>query len=162
MSDRIIVGIGNPFRGDDGAGWAVIDRLNGKLNASIVLSKQQGDIVELLDAFSNYAIVFLIDACHSKNLKNGWQRIDYHRNAIEIESHQTSTHGLNISQAIALAKNLNQLPQKLIIYAIAGENYQMGQMLSESVMKYAEEVAEAILNEEDIQTCLNRDKRSLV
>jgi hydrogenase maturation protease len=152
----VVIGIGNPFRGDDGVGWIVIDKLKEKLNASVDLSKQQGDIVELLDAFSHYATVFLIDACHSKVFKNGWQRIDYNQDDLEIESHQTSTHGLNISQAIALAKNLNQLPQKLIIYAITGECYQVGQLLSPSSAKHAEDVAEAILNEEDIRVCMNK------
>jgi hydrogenase maturation protease len=151
MADTIIIGIGNPFRGDDGAGWAVVDQLKGKLNPSIPTSKQRGDIAELLDAFANYKVVFLIDACRSKNSQSLWQRIDFYREPLEIESHQTSTHGLNISQALALAKNLDLLPQKLIIYAIAGKCYQMCDILSPPVAKAIEEVTAAILNEEDIR-----------
>lgn len=154
MPDIMIIGIGNPFRSDDGVGWRVVEQLEGKLNSSIMLSKQRGDIVELLEAFAQYKTVFLIDACSSKSFKSAWQRIDFYREPLEIESHQTSTHGLNISQAIALAKNLDQLPQKLIIYAIAGDCYQMGDTLSPAVAQAAEEVVEALLNEKSIRNFL--------
>lgn len=146
MVETIIIGIGNPFRSDDGVGWTVVELLERKMDPSVVmLSKQRGDIAELLEAFAEYRNVFLIDAC--KGIEDGWQRIDFFEKPVEIESHQTSTHGLNISQAIELAKNLDQLPQRLVIYAIAGECYQMGNALSPSVAKAAVEVVEAITKE---------------
>lgn len=156
MAELIVIGIGNPYRGDDGVGWIVVDQLKEKLNSSINLSKQRGDIGELLDAFSKHKIVFLIDACNPNTFKNPWKRIDCNQGALEIESHQTSTHGLNISQAIALAKILDQLPKKLIIYAIAGHCYQMCETLSPSVERAAREVVKAILNEEDVLICMNK------
>lgn len=150
MAETIIIGIGNSYRSDDGAGWAVIDQLQGKLHPSIILSKQRGDIVELLDAFANYQTVLIIDACLSANPSENWLRLDISEKPLEIESRQTSTHGLNISQAVALANNLNQLPPKLIIYAIPGENYQIGEELSPRVAKSIKEVTEAILKEKEL------------
>lgn len=155
MADIIIVGIGNPFRGDDAAGWAVIDKLKETAGSAIKLVKQQGDIAELLDIFAHHKSVYLVDACSSNDLTSAWQRIDVHQQPIPPENSQTSTHGFGVSQAIALAKNLDQLPKKLILYAIPGKNYSVSSTLSPSVARSIDSVIKAILNEEDIQSCMN-------
>lgn len=156
MSDILVVGIGNPYRGDDGAGWAVIDTLEGKVPSRVRLSKIRGDIAELMDVFENYSTVYLIDACSMNSPPGFWQRLDVHTDPILLDNAQTSTHGLNLSQAIALAKTLDQLPSKLIIYAINGDHYNVGATLSPSVAGVIGIVAQNLLNEGDIQTCTKK------
>lgn len=151
MAEILVIGIGNPFRGDDGAGWAVIDALQGKVQAGVQLSKQRGDIAELMDVFASHRAIYLVDACRANASPGSWQRIDAHRQPLLVENTQTSTHGLSISQAIALAKNIDQLPPKLIIYAIAGVQYEMRETLSPPVAQAIHLVAQELLNEEDIQ-----------
>lgn len=143
-----MVGIGNPYRSDDAAGWAVIDALEGQVHGSIQLSKQRGDIAELLDVFSTSQTVFLVDACLST--EGGWQRIDLCRQPLPEENTQTSTHGLSVAQAIALAKNLEIMPPKLILYAIAGDQYGVGGRLSPHVEKSVKQVVKEILNEKEL------------
>lgn len=147
MGNLIVVGIGNPYRGDDGAGWAIIDGLKKKLSPAIELVKQRGDIAELIDIFAQYNTVYLVDAYQSHALMDSWKRIDIHQEPIPDEQPQTSTHGFSIAQAISLAKNLDQLPKKLILYAIKGDNYTISDHLSPSVAKSIDEVMEAILKE---------------
>lgn len=118
MANSCIIGIGNPYRGDDGIGWAVIDQLQGKVDSTIHLIKERGDITLLLDLFGRYDTVYLVDACHGLPKGHSWERIEPLLHPIPTDLKQTSTHGLNLSQAIALGTRLNQLPSKLIIYAI--------------------------------------------
>lgn len=155
MAEIIIVGLGNPYRGDDAAGWAVIDTLAAKIGSAIKLVKQQGDIAELMDFFSHYKSVYLIDAGSWDAPIGSWQRIDVLIQPILEEDAQTSTHGFGASQAISLAKNLDQLPSRLILYAINGNAYHISNELSEPVAKGIAMVAEALLNEGDIQSCMN-------
>lgn len=155
MADIVIVGIGNPYRGDDAAGWAVIDGLKEKTGSVIKLVKQRGDIAELIDTFAQHKNVYIIDACSSSDPVGTWKRIDVHKQSIVDENPQTSTHGFSLSQAISLAKNLRQLPNKLILYVINGDNYSISEILSPSVAISVECVINAILNEEDIQSCMN-------
>lgn len=150
MSDVIIVGIGNPFRSDDAAGWAVIDGLHGKVNSDVKLCKEKGDIFELMDIFANNKHVYLVDACYINANPGTWYRIDANRQQVCMQS-QTSTHGLSISQAIALAKNLNQLPERLVIYAISGNNFCIGEGISSQMKQAIENVILAILKEDDIK-----------
>lgn len=155
MADIVIVGIGNLYRGDDAAGWAVIDRLLEAVGSVIKLVKQRGDIAELIDIFGQYKTVYLVDACRSNAPIGTWLRIDAQKQPIMEENPQTSTHGFSVSQAISLAKNLDQLPNKLILYMISGDSYTISDVLSPSVAKSVDLVVKAILNEEDIQSCMN-------
>lgn len=156
MDNIIIVGIGNQYRGDDGAGWAVIDGLPASVGSSIKLVKLRGDIAALIEIFSSYAKVYVVDACLGSSLVGTWQRIDLHQQAIPNENPQTSTHGFGLSQAISIAKNLDQLPEKLILYALSGDTYGFCDTLSPPVVKSVDQVIQAILNEEDIRSCMNR------
>ncbi len=155
MTDIIIVGIGNPYRGDDAAGWAVIDGLKETAGSAIKLVKLQGDIAELIDIFAHHKSVYLVDACRSSELVGAWQRIDVHKQPIIEDNPQTSTHGFSLGQAISLAKNLDQLPNKLILYAINGMHYSISDELSPPVAKSVNSVIKAILNEGDIQSCMS-------
>lgn len=148
MSKIAVIGIGNPYRGDDGAGWAVIDALEGKISPQIKLCKLRGDLGDLLDHFGNYSIIYMIDACTSEASAGSWQRIDALIDPMLLEQPQTSTHGLSISQAISLARALDQLPSKLIIYAIRGEHYHVSNELSPLVAEAVKIVAYNILQED--------------
>lgn len=156
MNNLIIVGIGHPYRGDDAAGWVVIDGLETKIGSMIDLIKQQGDLADLLDLFNRYHSVYLVDACRSNQPTGSWQRIDLHQQRLPADVDQTSTHGFGIQQAVALAKSFNQLPSRLILYAIQGENYSMSHGLSPLVAQSAQAVIEAILSEEEVKRCMNR------
>ncbi len=155
MAEIIIVGIGNPYRGDDAAGWAVIDKLAAKIGSAIKLVKQQGDVAELIDFFVHFKSVYLVDAGSWDAPIGSWQRIDVLKDPIPEETVQTSTHGFGAAQAISLARNLDQLPKKLIVYAINGGAYHISNELSGPVAKCIDSVAEAVLNEGDIHSCMN-------
>lgn len=155
MGDIVVIGIGNPYRGDDAIGWAVVEALSKK--SAIHTLKLRGDIVELMDVFVKYPSVYIVDACSSdKDPAGTFQRIDVHRQPLWVENNQTSTHGFSVSQAVALAKNLDELPARLIIYAISGDNFSMCEKISPPVAQAIDKVVQAILNEEDIRVCMNK------
>lgn len=156
MNSLIIVGIGNLYRGDDAAGLAVIDQLKEKVGNTIKLAKQRGDIAELIDIFTHHKSVYLVDACQMRAPLGSWQRVDLRKESLMSEDPQTSTHGFGVSQAVLLAKNLNQLPEKLILYAICGNAYQIGDSLSPAVANSVDTIVKELLNEKEIQICMSR------
>jgi hydrogenase maturation protease len=148
MNKIIVVGIGNPYRGDDGAGWAVIQQLEKRIDPRH-LRKSQGDIGELLEIFASTRFVYIVDACLATQVSL-WRRIDGLKEVFPPER-QTSTHGLTLGQTIDLAKALHQLPEQLIIYAIAGKKFLMQNTLSSSVAQAVDEAAQKIA--EEMQAC---------
>ena len=53
MDQLIIIGIGNPFRGDDRVGWAVIERLSQE-SERLPLDKTRGDVGELVEILGSH------------------------------------------------------------------------------------------------------------
>ena len=114
MHEILIVGIGNTSRGDDGTGWAVIDLLEKIPFTNVKLSKQKGDIAELLELFSLFHTVYLIDACQMAGSIGSWKRLDAHEQTLPLDKKPTSTHGFTLIEAIELAKNLGHMPSMRI------------------------------------------------
>jgi hydrogenase maturation protease len=152
MNNVCVVGVGNPFRRDDGAGWAVIDEIEKRKIAHVELRKNRADPADFLDIFSRYSIVFVIDACMMDAPLGSWQRIDALNDPIPSERAQTSTHGFSLSQIIALGQTLRQLPSQLILYAINGKSYRISHALSLEVARAIPRVTQEILRE--IHQCM--------
>ncbi|HTV90470.1 MAG TPA: hydrogenase maturation protease, partial [Stellaceae bacterium] len=54
--------IGNPDRGDDGFGAAVAARLRAQAPANVCIVECRGDVLALLERWSGYKIVIVVDA----------------------------------------------------------------------------------------------------
>ncbi len=148
MADIAIIGIGNPFRSDDGIGWAVIEALEGRVSSRVALHQARSDIAELMEYFSRYQTVYLVDACQGEGLIGSFKRIES-LDELEQESF-VSTHGFGLAQAIALAKNCRELPDRLVIYAIYVDRFQLGSELSVEAKSAVEEVVQRLLQEEGV------------
>ncbi len=59
---RVVIGVGNEFRRDDGVGPAVIERLRGQVPAEVELVISDGDPVRLMEALSNASLAVVVDA----------------------------------------------------------------------------------------------------
>ena len=57
-----MIGVGNQFRHDDGAGPAVIERLRGQLPGEVELVVTDGDAVRLIEAWSGASLAVVVDA----------------------------------------------------------------------------------------------------
>lgn len=157
MGKCVIVGIGNPYRSDDAVGWFIIDGLkkSSELVNSVTLVKSRGDVAGLVDIFAHYNNVFLIDACQIDAPAGAWQRVDARKQSVLERNPVTSTHGFGVSQAISLAKILQQLPETLILYLINGQSFAMDDKISSSVLANINEVLHSLVSEKEIQSCMN-------
>lgn len=62
MDKTVVVGIGNPLRGDDGAGWAVVEALLANPTAGVTAVSTHQLLPELLDLIRDAAQVIFVDA----------------------------------------------------------------------------------------------------
>lgn len=154
MNSVAVIGIGNPFRGDDAAGLQVVDGVKKAISTGIDFFEIRGDMTSIIEHLSTFQTVFLVDACQGETFE--WLRIDALREGIPLEHTQTSTHGLGVSQAVEMAKNFGQLPDKLILYVIKGNYFGISHSISSSVEKIIPIVIKEILNEEEIRLCMSK------
>ncbi|MGF1666500.1 MAG: hydrogenase maturation protease [Acidimicrobiia bacterium] len=132
----LVIGVGNPDRGDDGVGWRVIELLADEMPTV----RCRGDAVELIEAWADTPEVIVVDAM-SSGAPAGTIVIGA---AETVPDSPTSSHGFGLAQAMALAGALGSLPADLTVVGIEGGSYDHGSPLSAAVEEAALSVAARI------------------
>jgi hydrogenase maturation protease len=137
----IVIGVGNAWRGDDGAGLAVARRLRELAPAGIEVREVEGDATALVDAWSGAEHVVVVDAAQSGAAPGTVRRFDARSQPLPVRSLRSSTHAFGVSDAVELARSLDRLPDRLDVYAIEGASFVAGDRLSPSVERAVAELA---------------------
>ncbi len=150
MTDRrsgmLIIGIGNPDCGDDAAGRAAVARLKARGPKDMRAIESDGEATTLLARFSEADEIILIDAAMSGAAPGTVRRFDAHQTPLPAARFGMSTHGFGLAEAIELARALDQLPVRCVVYAIEGRSFTRGDRLSPDVEAAVEAVVADILD----------------
>lgn len=154
---RLAIGVGNPDAGDDGAGRLVArllrDRNRCAPAAGLVVRECTGEATALMEAWTGFDDVTVVDACRGAGEPGSVHRLDAHQVArlASLEPCQGgSTHGFGVAAAVALARALGTLPCRLEILAIEGRHFRAGEPLSAEVARAAQELV-ALLVQGELQ-----------
>jgi hydrogenase maturation protease len=143
----LVIGIGNPDRGDDGAAGAVIARLRERVPAGVRLKLRSGDLLRLLDDWTGCDPVILVDAAAPAVGAGTILRVEPAAQSLVCGRGPASSHGVGLYQAIDLARSLGRLPPRLVLYLIEGENFAAGGGLSPAIAAAVDWAAASILTE---------------
>jgi hydrogenase maturation protease len=149
-----VIGIGNRWRSDDGAGLEVVARLRGTLPDEVELLECEGEPTALIDAWPDADVVWLVDAVTSEAPAGTLHRIEVGEQPLPAELFRTSTHHFGLAEAVELARSLGRLPERLIVVGIEAERLDVGEGLTPAVAEGVER-ATATLREE-VLACTNR------
>jgi hydrogenase maturation protease len=139
-----VIGVGNPDRGDDGAGIEAARRVRALLPPDIRVVECGGDMSDLVELLSNAGAAVLIDACVSGAPAGTVRRLDVGAAPVPVAMRTLSSHGFGLAETIELVRALGKLPERCILYAIEGETFDMGARLSASVLRGVDEVVAAV------------------
>lgn len=126
----VVLGVGNAYRGDDGIGPTVAQRLREEPPDHVVVLTASGEGTSLLESWRNTDAAILIDAVHSAARPGTVHRIEAAEQPVPKEFLRCSTHSFGVAEAIELARVLQQLPSRLIVYGIVGKTFEAGAGLS--------------------------------
>jgi hydrogenase maturation protease len=143
----VVIGVGNEYRSDDGAGLAVARRLRAQLPAEVSTLEHSGEGASLLETWQGYGSVIVVDAVHSGAAPGAIHRFDAGSAPVPSRFFHYSTHAFSVAEAVELARSLGQLPAKLIVYGIEGASFAAGRGLSPGVEQAAVELAARIKSE---------------
>jgi hydrogenase maturation protease len=143
----VVIGIGNPDRGDDAAGRLVARRLAQLLPPGITVIELDGEVSSLLAHLETASAAWLIDACKSGAPAGTIQRFDATASALPQSLRDLSSHALGLAQSVELARKLGRLPPRCIIYAIEGPSFEHGEPVSPAVAKAVEDFAELVIGD---------------
>ncbi|WP_344439772.1 hydrogenase maturation protease [Kitasatospora nipponensis] len=145
-----VIGVGNEYRRDDGVGWAVVTRLmadarHRPLPGGTALRVCDGDPARLIALWEGTDLAVVVDAAHAHPGRPGRvHRLELDGGPWSRTSGTTSSHGLGLGEAVELARALDRLPGRLVVYAVEGADTGPGTGLSEPVAAAVDPLARRI------------------
>ncbi len=146
-ASTVIVGAGNTFRKDDGAGLAAARRLRGVLSGDMRVVVNEGDCASLLDDWQGADTVVVIDATSSGSEPGTIRRYDAHEQPLPSVFSRSSTHAFGVAEAVELARALGRLPARVVVFGIEGRDFSQGEGLSPDVDAAVDEVVRRVTEE---------------
>ena len=136
----LLIGMGNMFRGDDGAGLVFARRLLSRFNAEehtdleFEIRESDGSAFSLIELWRGWERVMVVDALIDASRPPGQiLSINGLREDFPWDPLSVSTHAFGLIEAIKLSRVLGMLPKELQVLAIVAESFAMGDGLSPSV-----------------------------
>ncbi|WP_064743763.1 hydrogenase maturation protease [Actinomadura rifamycini] len=144
----VVIGVGNDFRRDDGAGPAVVTALRGRVAATLAVT--DGEPARLIDLWAGADLAIVVDAVRSDPPDPG--RV--HEFGAELDSgdagptrftrRPVTDHALGLGDAVALGLAVDRMPGRLRILAIEGLDFGFGRGLTPRVAAAVDAVADRI------------------
>jgi hydrogenase maturation protease len=145
----VVIGVGNEFRRDDGAGPRVLALLRERAGHGIALVPSDGEPVRLIEAWAGASLAIVVDAVRADNARPGrTHRIEV-GHADAGPGLAVSSHGLGLGEAVGLARALDLMPGRLIVHAVEATEFGFGVGLTPAVDAATETLARAVLDDID-------------
>jgi hydrogenase maturation protease len=129
----VVIAVGNPYRGDDGAGLAFAQLLAGRVPEGVAVVECEQEPTRLLDAWQGADAALVVDAVQSGAAAGTIHRFDASALPVPASAFRASTHAFSVGEAVELARALGRLPPRVLVYGIEGAEFQAGSGLSEPV-----------------------------
>ena len=139
----LVVGVGNPDRGDDGVGPAVVDELARRAPAGVDLLAVLLP-TRLSDAWEGRDDVVVVDAVRTGR-EPGSVVVEQVAQRRLARSGVAGTHGFGVADAIELARALELLPARVTLVGVEAADFTPGSGLSPSVASAVQPAADAVV-----------------
>lgn len=138
----LIIGCGNPDRGDDAAGLLVARRLRAM---GVDAQEQSGEALALMESWRTAGEddqeVILVDAVVTGAAPGTITIWDARTAPVVGDFFRCSTHAFGVAEAVKLARILDLLPPNLLIYGIEAKRFDVGSEPTAEVLAAVEQVA---------------------
>jgi hydrogenase maturation protease len=136
---RVVIGVGNEYRRDDGFGPLVVAGLIARRSgdhrlAGVDLRVSDGEPTRLIDLWAGAAVAVIVDAVLDEDHHAG-HRHELVLNALDEldDDPPAGSHSIGLGSTVALARLLERLPRRLVVLAVSGTDFGFGQGLTPPV-----------------------------
>jgi hydrogenase maturation protease len=148
----VLIGLGNPFRRDDGIGPALMTAVEPRLPPDVTLVTATRDPTVLLEAWADADLALVVDAAVHKPSTPG--RIHRYTAGLPTDAPVAgNSHGMGVSEAIRLATVLDRAPRRLVVLAVEVADVSVGHGLSAAVEAAIPMLTKSILHEIGASAC---------
>ncbi len=146
--DTLIIGLGNPLRGDDGVGVRLVQELARQTlppNVQAVDGGTQG--LGLVNMMEDQQRVILVDAADVGRSPGEFVRFTLDEARLLGDDQHLSIHAAGLYDALLLAQALNMLPPDVIIFGVQPSHFEWDSTLSPEVEAALPDLLAAVLAE---------------
>jgi hydrogenase maturation protease len=143
----LVIGVGNEYRSDDAAGLVVARRLRQLSLGNVTVIEASGEGTDLMESWKGADTVIIVDAASSGAKPGTIHRIDARAQRIPTGLLRYSTHAFSVGEAVELARAMNRLPSRMVVYGVEGERFDEGTVLSRAVQASVGTVVELVLKQ---------------
>jgi hydrogenase maturation protease len=136
----LVLGIGNEFRRDDGVGVAAARMLTTCEIRNVRIESASGEGADLLERWSGFRRLIVIDAVRSTNTSGTVHALDAHTDDIPSDFFHYSSHAFGLAECVQLGRVLGRLPHTLKIFGVEGEDFSVGRGLTPGVARAVKHV----------------------
>ena len=151
----VVIGLGNEFRRDDGAGPAVVELLRAYPLRDVELLVSEGEPGGLLTDWTGASLAVVVErgarvpggpGPAAPGGEAGLDGTDDPAAGLAWGP-AASSHGLGLGEAVSLGKVLGLLPARLILHGVEAAHLDLGEGLSPAVAASLGPLAEAVLRD---------------
>ena len=100
MRSRVVViGVGNPWRRDDGVGWVVAQSAGRRLGNAVHVVESDGEPSRLIDAWADFDLAVVVDAVIT-GAAPGNVHVWADEPVLARASHSTGSHALGLAEHV--------------------------------------------------------------
>lgn len=144
MTSVLCIGIGNLYRQDDAVGLRVAAALRAQNLPGITVIEHSGEGASLMDIWQEFSAVILIDALASGAEPGTVRQLAVHDAPIPSRYFAYSTHAFGLAEALEMARSLNTLPARCVVFGIEGARFGFGTDLTPEVEQAAQALVPVI------------------
>jgi hydrogenase maturation protease len=116
MTGRVVIGVGNAYRRDDGVGPAVAEEIARLAIPGVRVVTANGDPAALLEAWKDAELAIVVDAAAGKSATPG--RIRRWTPGQSPKAGVVSSHAIGVPDAYALGEAIGQQPKRLVVLSV--------------------------------------------
>jgi hydrogenase maturation protease len=155
----VVIGVGNPYRRDDGVGPVVVSLLRDRGLPGVELAESDGEPTRLIELWTGASLAVVVDAVLTRPAHPGRvHRLSAYHPAFAARSREAgaaagipgagipaaSSHGVSLGEAVDLARALDRMPDRLLLLAVEAGDVGFGLGLTPPVAGAALAVADEV------------------
>jgi hydrogenase maturation protease len=130
LTRTAVVVLGTTYRGDDGVGPLVGERLQA---AGVAVLDCGDEPTRLIEHFDGLDLAVVVDAVLSGSQPGFLHRVEVTHAPLPDKLRLSSTHAFGILKAVELARALGRAPKRIVLVGVEGTAFGMGDPMSAAV-----------------------------
>lgn len=139
----LVIGVGQPDRGDDAVGLLVADEVRRTGPRCEVVSVSSP--TRLVDLWEGRDLVVVVDAVRAGGPAGEVTVLDIGPDPLPARSGAGGSHGFGVAEAVELARSLDRLPRRLVVVGVGAESFTAGAGLSPAVAGAVDAATQEVL-----------------